>query len=68
MADQDGHHLDIVTQLIRHVTLSPHMQTSKEKFSDIHTCAIYPPSVVVIALIFSELRGPPVVEDQTRSV
>ena len=37
MADQDGRHSELITQLLRHVTS-------------------HPPSLVVIAFIFSELR------------
>ena len=66
MADQDGRHSEIITQLLRHVTSSPH---DVEVKGDIFRRTIYPPSVVVIAFIFSELRrggGGAVVEDQKK--
>ena len=69
MADQDGRHSEMITELLRHVTSSHHD-------ADVRY-TIYPPSVVVIAFIFSELRkgggrgeiGPlpiPVVEDRKK--
>ena len=65
MADQDGRHSKMIMQLLRHVTSSPHDGDVK---GDIFRRNIYPPSLVVIAFIFSELgRGKesrPVVEDQ----
>ena len=70
MADQDGHNSDIKTQLLRHVTSLTHDTVVKE---DIFRPAIHPPSIAVMAFIFSELRrgwgNPPpspsaVVEDQ----
>ena len=54
MADQDGRHSEIITQSLRHVELSPHDADLKE---DIFRRTIYPPSLVVIAFIFSGLRG-----------
>ena len=56
MADQDGRHSEMITQLLRHVTSSPHDADVK---GDIFRHTIYPPSLVlvVIALIFSELLG-----------
>ena len=60
----------MITQLLRHVTSSSHDADVK---GDIFRRTIYPPSLVVIAFIFSELqrggggggiRPPPVVEDQ----
>ena len=42
-----------ITQLLRHVTSSPHDADVK---GDIFRRTIYPPSLVVIALMFSELR------------
>ena len=68
MADQDSRHSEMIRQLLYHVTLSPHDLDVK---GDIFRRTIYPPSVVVIAFIFSELRrgrggefASPVVEDQ----
>ena len=71
MADQDGRHSEITTQLLRHVTSSNHDVDFK---GDIFRRTIYP--LVVIAFIFSELREegggggrnqfPPVVEDQKK--
>ena len=46
MADQDGLHSAMNTQLLRHVTLSPHDVDVK---GDIFRRAMYPPSLVVIA-------------------
>ena len=72
MADQDGRHSEIITQLLRHVTPSRHDADVK---GDIFRRTIYPPSLVIIAFIFSELRrgegaefAPPVVEDQKSPV
>ena len=53
MADQDGRHSEMVTQLLRHVTPLPHNGDVKD---DIFRRTIYPPNVVAIAFIFSELR------------
>ena len=53
MADQDGRHSEMITQLLRHVKSSPHDADVK---GDIFRRTIYPPSLVVIAFIFSELR------------
>ena len=53
MADQDGRHSEMITQLLRHVTSSTHDADVKE---DIFRRTIYLPSLVVIAFIFSELR------------
>ena len=53
MADQDGRHSEMITQLLRHVTSQPHDADVK---GDIFRHTIYPPSLVVIAFIFSELR------------
>ena len=75
MADQDGHHSKVITQLLRHVTSSPRDADVK---GDIFRRTIYPPSLIVTALTFSELRrggggggitpALPVAEDQkTRS-
>ena len=50
----------MITQLLRHVTPSRRDADIK---GDIFRRTIYPPSLVVIALIFSELR---VVEDQKK--
>ena len=52
MADQDGRHSEMVTQLLRHVMSSPHNRDVK---GDIFRRTIYPPHVVVIGFIFSEL-------------
>ena len=52
MADQDGRHSEMITQLLRHVTLIPHNVDVK---GDIFR-HIYPPSLAVRAFIFSELR------------
>ena len=49
MADQYGRHSDIMTQLLRHVA-SPSLDADVE--GNIFRRTIYPPSVVVIALIF----------------
>ena len=53
MADQDGRHSDMITKLLRHVTSQPHDTDAK---GDISRRTIYPPSLFVIALIFSGLR------------
>ena len=73
MADQDARRSEMITQVLRHVTSSPHDADVK---GDILRRTIYPPSLVVIAFIFSELRRegrnppppppPPVVEDQKK--
>ena len=54
MADQDGRHSEMITQLLRHVTSSPRDADAK---GAILRRTIYLPSLVVIALLFSELRG-----------
>ena len=51
--DQDDHHLEMITQLIRHVTSSRHDADYK---GYIFSHTIYPPSLVVLAFIFSELQ------------
>ena len=67
MTTQDGRHSEMVMQL--HVTSQRHNADVK---GDTFRHTIYPPSVVVIAFIFSELRrggrdSPhPVVEDQKK--
>ena len=53
MADQDGRHSEMITQLLRHVESSPHDTDVK---GDSFRRTIYPPSLFVIALILSELR------------
>ena len=53
MADQDGHHSEMITQSLCHVTSQPRDADVK---GDIFRHTIYPPSLVVIAFIFSELR------------
>ena len=53
MVDQDGRHSEMITQLLRHVTSSSNDADVK---GDIFGRTIYPPSLVVIAFIFSELR------------
>ena len=53
MVDQDGRHSEMITQLLRHMTSSPNDADAK---GDIFGRTIYPPSLVVIAFIFSELR------------
>ena len=53
MADQDRRHSEMITQLLRHVTSHRHDADVK---GDIFRHTIYPPSLVVIAFIFSELR------------
>ena len=72
MADQDDRYLEMITQISRHVTSQPHDADVKE---DIFGHSIYPPSLVVIAFVLSELRkrggggaesAPPVVEDQKK--
>ena len=54
---QDGgltwRHSDMITQLLRHATSSPHDADAK---GDILIHTIYPSSFAVIAVIFSELR------------
>ena len=54
VADQDGRRSEMITQLLHHVTSQPHDADVK---GDIFRHTIYPPSVVAIACIFSELRG-----------
>ena len=54
MADQDGPHSDMISSLLWCVTSSPHDVYAK---GDIFRLTICPPSLVVIAFIFSELRG-----------
>ena len=44
MANQDGRHSEMVTQLLRHVTSEPHTAYVK---GDISRHTIYPPSAVV---------------------
>ena len=71
MADQDGRHSEMITQLLRHVTSQPQDADVK---GDIFRHTICPPSFIVIAFIFSELRRgggicpppSPVVEDQKK--
>ena len=53
MADQDGRHSEMITQFLRGVTSQLH-DADVERDSFRYT--IYPPSLVVIAFIFSELR------------
>ena len=53
MAAQDGRHSEMITQLLRHVTSSP---IDADVKGDIFRHTIYPPSLVVIAFMFSELR------------
>ena len=50
MADQDGRHSEVITHLLRYVTSSSHDALPK---GDIFRHTIYPPSLVVIALIFA---------------
>ena len=54
MADQVGRHSVIMTQLLRHVLLLPHNGDLK---GDTFRRTICPPSLVVIAFLFSELQG-----------
>ena len=66
MADQDGRHSEMITQLPRHVTSSPNDAHVK---GDIFGRTICPPSLVIIAFLFSELRWgalPLVVEDRKK--
>ena len=56
MAVKDGRHSEIITQLLRHVTPSPHDVEVKVY---IFRRMINPPSLVVISFIFSELRRGP---------
>ena len=51
---QDGRHSEMITQLLRHVTSPAHDAQVK---GDIFRRTIYPPSLVVIAFIFSELQN-----------
>ena len=53
MADQDGRHSEMITQLLRHVRSSPHDADFK---GDIFRRTIYPPSLVVMAFISPEVR------------
>ena len=53
MADQDGRHSEMITQLLRHVTSSPHDADVKV---DIFRRTIYPLGLVAMAFIFSELN------------
>ena len=53
MADQDDRHSEKITQLLRHVTSSLH---GADVEGGNFTFTISPPSLVVIAFIFSELR------------
>ena len=53
MAEQDGHHSDLIMQLLHHVMSSTHDVDAK---GDIFRCIIYPPSFDVIACIFLELQ------------
>ena len=72
---QDGRHSEMITQLLRPVTSSPHDEDVK---GDIFRRTIYPPSLVVVVFIFSELRRgdwevgesapSPFVEDQKKPV
>ena len=52
MADRDGHHSEMITQLFRHVTSSPHDADVK---GDIFRRNIHSESRAGIAFIFSEL-------------
>ena len=65
MADQYGRYSEMGIQLLCHVTSSPHNANIR---GDIFRHTIYPPSVVIIAFILSELRNPrpPVVEDKKK--
>ena len=54
MADQDGLHPHIMTQLLRHVISSPHDADVKR---DTFRHTILPPNFVFIAFVFSELRS-----------
>ena len=73
MADQDGRHSEMITQLLRHVTSKPRDADVK---GDIFGHTVYLPSLVAVAFIFSELRRGegggicplPVVEDQKSPV
>ena len=59
MTDQDGRHSGMITQSLRHVTSRNHDAGVK---GDIFRRTIYPPSLDVMAFIFSELqrgRGDP---------
>ena len=72
MADQDGRHSEMITQLLHHMSSSPHDADFK---GDIFRRTIYPPSLVVIAVFYSRSCGgggggaestpppPPAVED-----
>ena len=53
MVDQDGCHSEMISQLLRQVTSSPHDADVK---GDVSRRSIYPPSLVMIAFIFLELR------------
>ena len=51
--DQDSRHSEMVLLLLRHVTSFPHNSNVK---GDIFRHTMYPPRVVVIAFILSDLR------------
>ena len=53
MANKDGHHSEMITQLLRHVTSLPHDVDVK---GHILRQTIYPQGLVVLSSIFSELR------------
>ena len=48
-----GRHSEVITQLLRHVTSSPHNADVK---GDILRHTIYPPSLVAVAFILGSLR------------
>ena len=54
MADQVGHHSEMITQLLRHMTSSPH---DVDVIGEIFRRTIYPPSLVAIAFIYSQSYG-----------
>ena len=53
MAARDGRHSEMITQLLRHVTSSPHDADVK---GDILRRNTHPPSFVAMAFIFFEIR------------
>ena len=54
MADQDGHHSEMIMQLLRHVTSSPRDPNVK---GDIFRHTIYPPSLITVALYSQSYGG-----------
>ena len=53
MADQDGHHSEMMTKLLCHVTSSPKDADFK---GDIFIFTAYPPRLIDIAFIFNSIQ------------